>query len=476
LVFFMVLAVAAPLRFVNLGYSDYIKDENNTLFDAKAQRIYSSFSSFLIHQRKGPLQYVTTYVVYLLTHDLTNELAERLPFAVANLLAVGMFYLLVVKLTKSRVKGLIAAALFMVNGFIVGFGRIAQYQNLNLLFSFLSLYFYLDLEKRPLKGSLLGTLFFALSLLAHWDAIFILPPVIILFGKFLKDPAHVKTLKFKVILLNLLLGALILLPFLIPYITEQSGNSDNMRYLHRRLNIFGQAEFGYKTIIELYNPFVTLYFLLAAGVAGAVFIKKSWMYVLWFAVDFIFFVVLFFKPGTHIYNFLIPAIILCAVGIDELRHRFPKYSKVILGVTAALLVFFYYQSYMIFVDNRAEFPWTQETILGLKTQDYTGRVYNLPLFGFPLNRHWVEINKFVNEQNLKNGTSLSYVTNEDAAISNFYMDTEYNLDSQFYFIGIKRPLSFVNDWSPKKYGHKTLLTSLSNNGETVVRIYKIVAD
>ncbi len=468
-----VLAVTVFLRFVHLGYSDYIGDEHKAFVIVEGQ---NTLGEFFLSQRKGPMQFVVSTIPYFFTHDFRNELAQRIPFAIANVLAMVVFYKLVEKLTEDKMVGFLAAMFLSVCGFIVGFGRIAQYQSLNLLFSFLALWCYSQLlgNKPRILYVLGGTLFFSLSVLSHWDAIFILPPIIFIFLKFLKNPQIPAEFKKKVLISNFLLGCLILLPFLISYIWYQLHSVANMEYFSRRVEFGVLNSERYKQLIELYNPFVTFWFYVIGGVLGALFIKKSPMYIAWFLFAFGVFELLVRKPGTHIYNFIIPVIILCALGIVNLVKLLPKYAKVLPFVVVFLLIcFLSYQSYLIFVDHTVEYPWAREKILGYETPKYTLED-KLPLFGFPLKRYWNEINTWVNEQNVKNGESFGYLTNEAKTISEFYMDSEYQAPPKTYAVGVKDPLSFVKDWGFTNVGNKEKVYTIYNDrGEKVVQIYRV---
>jgi 4-amino-4-deoxy-L-arabinose transferase-like glycosyltransferase len=171
----ILLVVTLFLRFPDLGYSDYIGDEHKAFFQLEKNE---STWDFFTNQRKGPMQFAVSYMPYLFTHDFRNELAERLPFTIFNTASVFVFYAFVRRLTKDKWSAFLAAFLFSVNGFVVGFSRIAQYQNLNLFFSSLALYLYHDFReptKNILRNTLLGTVAFSLSLLSNWDDKFVIP-------------------------------------------------------------------------------------------------------------------------------------------------------------------------------------------------------------------------------------------------------------------------------------------------------------
>ena len=491
------MGLAIPLRFINLGYSDYIGDEHKAFLQVGTDENYWSF---FMSRRKGPMQFIVSFLPFLVTHDYRNELIQRIPFATISVLAVAVFYLMLQRLTKNRFISFISSTLFLVNGFIVGFGRIAQYQSLNLLFSFLSIYFYSTLLEKDkedhLKHALIGTVFFSLSLLSHWDAIFILPLILYIFIKYLNNKGIKIEDKREIILQNFKWGCYILLPFLIPYIFNQISSPSNMGYFSRRIETGDFNSERYGVLLGLYNPFVALPFVLSTALIGLLGIRKNYPFVLWFLYSYGIFELLVRKPGTHIYNFVLPALVLASYGIYYIVKIFPKYLKVIpLIPISVVLGFLYYQSYLVFVDHSIEYPWSQKEILSLELPEdlyvkfaqnnipkeilnFTTPKYSidqkLPLFGFPHKRYWNDINTWVNEQNKSNDEHFGYVSNEAKTISDWYMNVKYKSDNRFYAIGIKRPLDFVVDWKHTNIGGKNLVKEFKDEfGSVVVKVYRV---
>ena len=468
----VLLAVTLVLRLPNLGYADYIGDEHKAFILLSEGE---SLKDFFLSQRKGPLQFVVSYIPYVLTGDYKNELAQRLPFTLFGIASVFVFYELVKRLTKNVSVAFAAAFLFSVSGFVVGFARIAQYQNLNLFFSFASLYFYLGIlgdDKHKLRNSLFGTLMFCLSLFAHWDAVFVLPPITVIFAKYLLDKRFPAREKIKLLALNFVLGCLVLLPFLLPYISYQLNHVANMEYFSRRVQVGDYAAQRYKGLIDLYNPFVTFWFYVVCGLFGALFIKRSWVCVLWFLLNLGVFELAIRKPGTHVYNFIIPLLIVCAIGIVGSLEKLPRALKVVGAlVLSVLFLFFVYQSFVIFADHKVEYPWEREKMFGRLTPVYS-MSDKLPLFGFPHKRFWKNINSYITSQNNRYG----YMTNEDKTVSEFYMDTKYAPERGYYIVGINRPQSFVEDWRMEQYGGElvhTITRQTKYGPEAVVKIYKV---
>lgn len=495
----VLVLLAGFLRFYNLGYSDYIGDEQKAMLLPEGSQ---ATWNFLIKQRKGPMQFLVSYIPRIFVGNFNNELAERIPFALFSVASVWLFYALVKKLTKDHIIALSSAFLFMVNGFIVGFGRIAQYQNLNIFFSLLSLYFYSDFvfrEDHLIRRTLLGTLFWCLSILSHWDGVFIIPVVAWFFITFLRDQKFSAGYKIRVILYNFILGCLILLPFMVPYIIFHSKNPLSEGYFQRRIGLGYSNNKLYKMFIDLYNPFFTFWLLIFLSLVSLIKIRKEVMYVVWFIFSYILFELFVRKPGTHIYNFLIPVFILSGFGFASIFNSLKRklVRKIILIAAVLLAVFLYYQSYLVFVDHSREYPWETEEYLVfedgclffsgfcdrfdivkmvIKTKeyyyDYEGQ--KLPLFGFPHSRNWKEINDFVNVRNSASDKTLGYSTNEDQSVSGWYMDASYRSSGSFYFVGISRPTNFVIDPSPPHGSDRELIKNfVTDEGKVYARVWLV---
>lgn len=172
----LILLVAIGLRFVNLGYSEFQGDE--ALAMLAAAEALSGHETALFLRAKGPGEVLFPMALWRLTGTTTEALA-RLPFALATLGAILTIYLIGKNLGGSKMAGWWAAGFFAANGFMVAFGRIVQYQALVVWFS--SLAFLLLLYWRQtghhrlalMSGLLLGS-----GLLAHYDAILVLPALI----------------------------------------------------------------------------------------------------------------------------------------------------------------------------------------------------------------------------------------------------------------------------------------------------------
>ncbi len=485
----VLLVAAGFLRLKDLGYSDFISDEPGTFLYRGLPHKFPDRTpwEFLLDQRKGPIQVFVGYIPYFLLGTYHNEFAQRLPFALFSIFAVVVFYFAIKKLTKSTLVGVLAACLLLVNGFTAAFGRVAQYQNLNLFFSLAALYFYsFLLDSYSLKYSFLGTICFALSILSHWDAVYVLPVIIFIFAKFLSNREIKAASKVKLLVANFVLGCVVLAPFMMPYLQNYKSSQSNQDYLLSRINIrdsYANEEDIFR--FKMYNPFVTYEFYTIFALLGVAFdlyfvVRKRkgafGGFTLWFICIFLAFKFFVYYAGTHIYNVTIPVVVLCAIALASIVRIFPKRLRSVPVVGIALLFgFFYYQSYRIFVEHKVEYPWERENILGCKTFDYESLGKSIRhLIGFPHKRYWEEINDFVMSQNKLNNEEFGYFSNEDKGLSGFYMEADYRTQNGFYAVGVKRPLSFVTDYKMSNIKGKNTVYVIENEyGETVVRIYRV---
>lgn len=472
----LLLVFVALLRFVNLGYSEFQDDEKKALIrKSEGQSTYN----FFLQQRKGPMQFVVTSATLFFIDDYRNELALRLPFTVMNLISVFVFYLVLREIIDSHVPAMFGAFLYGLNGFIVGFSRIAQYQNINILFSLLSLYFFIHLGKNTkhlYRYAFGGVLAYSISLLAHWDAIFILIPIIYFYAVFLKRGDVEKKHKFRVTAISFLFGCLLLLPFLIPYIHTQTSSTANIEYFDRRVGFSDYPLERHEFIFELYNPFVAIFVLPYFGIVALTKFKHNYPYFLWFFFNFLAIALFMQKPGTHIYNYVIPLIVLGAFGFSFIYEKKRVFKYIFLAPTVLMLSFLYYQSYMIFVDHSKEYPWDSKVLvsrgdLHLQTPEYIDK--EVLTFGFPHFRDWMNISQIIDND----PDQCSYITNEGKNISQIYVNTKYGIINDrpcYYIVDVVRP--FVTEGRGAvfaKVHSKTPMHTYDRDGEVLTEVYRV---
>jgi hypothetical protein len=180
----LILLVGALFRFVNLGYSEFQGDE--ALAMISAAEALEGHQDALFLRGKGPGEVLLPMLLWRLTGTL-NEAIARLPFAIAGLLMILTIYVLARRLLsdednpRARQAALLAAGLLALNGFMVGFSRIVQYQVLVVWMSGLALLCAWEWRARTgpyaSRCAALTGVFLGAGLLAHYDAILVVPAI-----------------------------------------------------------------------------------------------------------------------------------------------------------------------------------------------------------------------------------------------------------------------------------------------------------
>ncbi|MDX1415707.1 MAG: glycosyltransferase family 39 protein [Candidatus Promineifilaceae bacterium] len=443
------------LRLVNLGYSDYQGDEIKALFlPAEGQ----SLVDFLLSQRKGPTQFIITYLMGILDPSFQNQFLIRLPFAAAFVLASGFFYFFVKNHFGKKI-ALYATFFFSFNGVFVALSRIAQYQSFVILFYVLALYFFTLAALKPgwrIAGLYLGVMFWAFSMLSHYDGIFIAPFVFYLLWKWYKSyPAKKTWPKWRHLFLSGCIIVLILGAFYLPFF--QNVAEDTVAYWLNRLSGGDNLISSSIVTFKLYNPKIVFYLyvgLFVIYLAGSAIILasasqnpspgardayqlrfKSLFVLIWFLFPWVYMEILVNVPGTHIYTYLTPLTTLISIGlltVESLIKRAAggRYGTFLYTAGVVLLfLFMFYQSHKVFVDHTREYPWESERFL-FWTLVEPDLAYHLPIFGFPYNRNWEQIGDYVASSN----SSDHYYSNEKDTISRFYIPFEHDVDQSGPFV------------------------------------------
>ena len=417
----ILLFVSGYLRFTQLGYSDFYGDETKTLYFRKDV----SASNFLLNQRKGPVQFVSSWVVEKVTGGF-NEANIRFPFALAGLLSVVAVYILV-RLLFGFKSALISTALFSLNGFMIAFSRTAQYQSFLILFGLLSIIFaYLFFKELVLKNRLslfLSAFFLGLAFLSHYDAVFFgLVTIFILAQKVISDKSVFKS----VILFFVLPFVLIISTFYIPYITSGYFQKNTINYINKRVSGKEYKPNNSYNTYKIYNPSYGSPIILFFGLLSFIFLKswKRYMLLVWFGVPFLLFEIVFSNPGTHILNYVIPLIIFSGVFLNELIRFLGSRVKVFHGylvIFIFILVVAVSQAQVFVPFLNDGYPW-----IGNKVNNK----YNLFLYGFSYNRGWRQVRGYF----LQNGMPRSFYTNDNITIGEWYLrgiPSKIITDSQF---------------------------------------------
>jgi 4-amino-4-deoxy-L-arabinose transferase-like glycosyltransferase len=162
----LLIGVSLLLRLAGLGYSNFQGDEILTLCRLSDYESPGQFLAYLLGQRKGPVQFLIACAFSIVDPNFSSEFALRLPFAMANLLALACLFFLVYRLFDLQV-AIYSSFLFAVNGIFIAFARIVQYQSFVLLgglAGLLALTLALKYENWKVPGLYLGFLSAAVSL------------------------------------------------------------------------------------------------------------------------------------------------------------------------------------------------------------------------------------------------------------------------------------------------------------------------
>lgn len=491
----LIVILAAVLRLQNLGYSDYQGDETKAFFLPDQGQ---SATDFLFDQRKGPMQFGITLLMKLITPDYSNEFLVRLPFALAGTLAVLVFYKLV-RLYFNRQIAVFSTFFMATNGFLIGLSRIAQYQAYVILFMLLALYFFTKAvkdERWAVKGLYLGFISWALSILSHYDGVFI--GFLVLYLAFTWGKRYFKTPKFKHAVISGVLFVVLLSAFYLPYLLHFDAST--WSYWEGRISgsVSGKVSSS-MYLFKVYQPiYVLQIYIILAGLCGAGLLswllakkykKFSYLTVDGFTLPAYFPIFLWLLPplifmesisvpGTHIYSYLLPLSIFVGSGISYVYQLIDKlfsfrilYAAFYTSV-AVVFAFIYAQSYAIFVNNYYEYPWENEQFL-VWTLPKPSPIFHLSIFGFPYNRGWEQIREILHsDPEIK-----AWSCNERAALSRYYINLEKNVDKAGYLVYILNPQTFTNSLSEKKAAYwvskYTPVYTFSRNGRDTVYIYKM---
>lgn len=503
----LLVILGAILRFFNLGYSDYQGDEIKAfLLPEPGQSVWN----FLLTQRKGPMQFLITFIFKLIDHGYDNQFLVRLPFALAGVVAIYFFYKFVKEHFGNRIS-LYATLFFLTNGFLIAFSRIVQYQSFVIMFMLGALYFFTIASSKNefhIKGVVWGFAFWAFSILSHYDGVFIGPFVLYLLYNWWGVSPFDKKKKIKVLALSMGVFALLLSAFYIPFVLSLT--KETLDYWGGRLTGEVSGKISSSTyLFSVYQPIYVIHFYKILAGLGVLltlitFLKNKPKFkkhldklpvmtifnqkalialLLWFLPSFIFYEKFVYIPGTHIYVYLIPLFIFLAFGAYLAENLIkgilgPRIGRSIFiyGMTL-LFMFIYLQVFAIYVDNSVEYPWKEEKFF-FWTFPKPNAIYHLSMFGFPYYRNWEGIRDFVKADSLSLEPVTAYSTNERKSLVRFYVPLEKSSNKAGYYIYIKDPQSFTNQIIEEKPLYWTSKYSpdytLTRNGEEIVKVYKMV--
>ncbi len=480
----IVIVIASVLRFTHLGYSDYQGDEIKALFMPGSDE---TATEFLLDQRKGPVQFLITMIVSFINPGYDNQLLTRLPFAIASFLAVILFYKFVEIIFGKKV-AFFASFFFATNGFLVAFARIVQYQSFILFFEFLALYLlslaaYKPNNKYNVVFIYLGLSAWAMSILSHYNGIFIAPFAFYFLYKWFKTASY--NYKFK--LFNFILAgsvsAGLLLAFYVPFVF--SIKDATLAYWSNRVSGGdGKVSSSYY-LFTVYQPIYVIHMYVGLFVLGLLtFIKRNFfshiekfLVILWGLLPLIFLELVINLPGTHIFNYLVPGMIMMGFGVNFIHEVLGRVlrQKILCNFVFSIGVFTVFtfialQSYFIFVDHKSEYPWENEKFFVWNFSKPSAS-YHLSLFGFPYSREWEEVRNFIKLQS----ASSFYTTNERDSIVRYYVPLVKSGENIGYYIYVLNPQSFtdkiLNERAKAWVDENEPVNIIKKEGKELVKIY-----
>jgi hypothetical protein len=291
---FIVLGVAAFFRFRFLGNAEFQGDEANVVLLAVDSVI--GHEAILFLHRKGPAE-VLLSVPPLALFGVTNEWLGRLPFAISSLGVVYASYVVARKMLRhllgeptATIAGLVTASILSLDGFLIAFARMVQYQNLVVLMMIGAFWcgwrFYVK-RTYALQYLLAGATFAAIALLSHYDGAAVLPVLgwFILAGALRHQRLGSKLVK--LLIAPLAWFSALVLSFYIPFVLNpqfQSTLSNLQKRTGQRdqvIDLYNNLPF-YEKISTFYNTTFQIHWLAAvlvvAGFAWlAYYARPRWL-------------------------------------------------------------------------------------------------------------------------------------------------------------------------------------------------------
>ncbi|MCB8946410.1 MAG: glycosyltransferase family 39 protein [Ardenticatenaceae bacterium] len=386
------LVLFVLLRWPNLGYKEFQGDEG--IIMARAAAMLTGDDAELFLHQKGPVEILLPFLLWGVGGEVT-EFWVRLPFWWASLLMVGALVWLG-RCWFSPLIGLLAGLLFALNGFGVAFSRIVQYQSFVMLWGTLAVVF-ADLYRENGRAYQLWltAVFLAGGLLAHYDAILVLPVIIwLVWPRFMP----ISRLAWRDWAGGLLLGAGLLGLFYVPFLLNPNFGRTGSYLLGDRLggSLLSWSGPQLWQMTVFYNSIYYVAGMIILLVA-AIWLKNgrtysrvaAWLY---FLVPLFFYLFIVADPRTHLYTFFPGAAVLAAVGLVNLDRWFRGRGTAVLRIGYGLLILFVLASalypFLLFVDMHVE---RQRNWAELRPAGYLTNLVEPPLFGlfgFPYQAGW----------------------------------------------------------------------------------------
>jgi 4-amino-4-deoxy-L-arabinose transferase-like glycosyltransferase len=474
----LVVLLAAFLRIIHLGYSEFQGDEATVMM--RAAYAISGDDAQLFYHQKGPIEALLPMATWTLS-GVINEWQARLPFAWAGILGIGAVYLLGRRWFGER-GGLAAALLLAINGYFVGFGRIVQYQSFVLAMTgmgLLAVWRWSEGE-RALWLALGGALL-AFGLLAHYDAALTLPAAAYIVGCRLwrarQAPEEAAASPGALIAAGVAVIG-ILAPFYVPFALHPSFGKTVGYLTGTRIGAGGLLYNGLFSSLALGTFYNSTYYLaglalllvlasflsfqgwrllipasfymlsmvlpgiwkgpVLAGLVTAVVVsarssslRAAW---LWFGAPFLFYYFLIWDPRTHVLNAFPGAVLLAAIVVNRFVDLVPSSTRLFAGgLLLAMVLFLAYYPTLMFVrhDPEVKRTWPENQPTLYWRPDIPAARFGY--FGFPYRAGWKAVGALVERGIL----DAVYASNEEQEVTDWYVrgaERTHCHNPQWYFV------------------------------------------
>ncbi len=457
-----ILIFAALLRLLNLGYSEFQGDEA-VIMQRAAQALTGDEIELFLHQ-KGPVEILTPMALWSMSGTL-NEWQARLPFALVGILAALAVAQLAARWFDAPA-GLVAGLLVAANGLLVAFGRIVQYQNIVVLMGALVLLALTRYAQRGWRNDLiLGAVFMAYGLLAHYDAVLVALAALLLLAASLVKRREDWWLEIRVLGMAVLVGAVILGIFYVPFMLNPM--------FERTLAYLSAGRLGGGTLFHNSLPsiwvmsvfYTSLYYVLGlvlllvlgiglafvrhrkprGGVAQGLGLRGVYVAAAYFLIPLLFYAFIVIDPRTHVYTFYPGAAVLAGAAFSALWTARREVRLLSAGV--GLLWYGLCLGYigLAFIGHQPEYKreWPES-----RHVLYPVPVDSLPLygyFGFPYRAGWKAV------ESLFAGGVLqgTYASNEEPEVTTWYMRSAPRTmcgQPDFYIVAVHVQDEVAIDW------------------------------
>ncbi len=463
-----ILLLGGALRTVNLGYSEFQDDEID-ITQVSVQAILGD-PNVVLEDTRGPARTMLVNAFFLYTGRV-GEIDVRLPSALASTTTILALFWLGRRLFGPSV-GLIAAAVAAVEGITLGYGRIVQQEDLINMWAVLAILCFVQGRRRadrPAGGvyQIIGALFFAVGLLAHYEVALLSPILLWLWFTSRRNMPSGRWRRSGLIgaVIVLLVAASFYLPFslasrfgaTVGYYSKDvlgSGLADNLgQFLN--VSTFYNSAFLVVALVLLWIAAIALSvwrrsrgLAMLCGVGSLVLVVLSvalpghlagvgllwWTSVLilalviadsepfkivfvWLMMYFVPYVYVVAAPHMHFYVFTMPLALLAGYGLSRLWGLMSAIPRVAVAtLLAGCYVLAIYHGAAMFVSHQPEWAMVQpEQPLALHPKLHSGRPGEF--FGLPQKSGWRTIAALYRAGILRG----PYVTNELYQKADWYL-------------------------------------------------------